>query len=219
MQRNIVMLGIQGSGKGTQADRIAERLGIPTISTGKLFRAEIDQKTDLGREISDYMGRGDRVPSELTNRVMGERLGEDDTVNGVIIDGYPRAVDEAEALDQTLAKLGRKVTHVIFIDVTDSVAMKRLEGRMVCSNPKCETNYHIEFNPPKKDPNRCDRCGSPLVKRHDDVPEAIKRRMELYHKDTKPLIDYYRTRGVLVDINGEQDIHEVEAEINGVLGI
>lgn len=215
--RNIVMLGVQGSGKGTQADRISARYEIPTISTGKLFRAEIERNTGLGREISSIIKKGELVPAAMINQMMGERLSEEDTVNGVIVDGYPRTLEQAQALDDIMSGLSRQVTHVLYIKISDEEAVRRLSGRRVCSNNKCEANYHVEFNPPKKDPNRCDRCGSALMQRADDNPEAIGRRLELYHKDTAPLVDFYKKKGTLHEVDGQQPIPDVEAVINGIL--
>ncbi len=216
---NILILGAQGSGKGTQAERLSAKLGIPTVSVGHLFRGEIDNNTGLGHEIVAYMSRGDRVPSDIVNQLMRGRLDEEDTVNGVILDGYPRTFDQKDVLDQIFAGLGRQLTHVIYLNVADQESMRRLSGRWVCSNTKCEENYHVTFNPPKKDPSKCDKCGSPLIQREDDKPEAIARRLELYHKDTQPLIDHYRTRGILYEINGEQPIAKVESDIAAALGI
>ncbi len=217
--QNILILGPQGSGKGTQAERLAARLGVPTISVGNLFRAEIDKNTGLGKSIVGYIDRGDRVPDDIVNQLMTERLGEDDMANGVILDGYPRSASQKDSLDAIFASLDRKLTHVVYIKVSDEESMRRLSGRWVCSNTKCEENYHAQFNPPKNDPNRCDKCGSPLVQRDDDKPDAIKRRLELYHKDTQPLIEEYRTRGIIYEIDGGQPIPKVEADINAAFGI
>jgi len=216
---NILMLGAQGSGKGTQSERLSAKLGIPTISVGHLFRGEIDKNTGLGRTIVSYMDRGDRVPSDIVNQLMSGRLAEDDTMAGVILDGYPRTFDQKDELDKIFAEHGRQLTHVIYLKVPDETSLQRLSGRWVCSNTTCEENYHITFNPPKKDPNKCDKCGSPLIQRQDDTPDAIRHRLELYHKDTQPLIDHYRERGILYEVNGEQPIAKVEEDINAALGI
>lgn len=216
---NILMLGAQGSGKGTQSERLSAKLGIPTISVGHLFREEIDRNTGLGRTIVSYMERGDRVPSDIVNQLMLGRLDEEDTVNGVILDGYPRTFEQKDELDRIFGEHGRQLTHVIYLNVPDEVSLQRLSGRWVCSNTKCEENYNVQFNPPKKDPNHCDKCGSPLIQRDDDKPDAIRHRLELYHKDTQPLIDHYRTRGILYEIDGTQPIPQVEGAINAALGI
>ncbi len=217
---NILMLGVQGSGKGTQSERLSAKLGIPTISVGHLFRTEIDKQTGLGREIMSYIEKGDRAPDMMVNQLMLGRLEEEDTGNGCILDGYPRTFDQKDQLDKIFAENGgRKLTHVIYLSVPDAVSLDRLSGRWVCSNTKCEENYHVTFNPPKGDPNKCDKCGSQLIQRDDDKPEAIKHRLELYHKDTQPLIDHYRQRGILYEIDGSQPIAKVESDINGALGI
>lgn len=210
---NVVIMGPQGSGKGTQADKLAERLGVPTVSTGRLFRAEMEKNTGMGRALGEYVKRGDRVPSDMVNQVMHERLAEEDAAIGIIIDGYPRTLEQAEQLDEIMTKLDRQVTHAVYLELTDAEAVRRLSGRRVCSNPKCELNYHVDFNPPKADPNLCDRCHSPLVQRQDDVPDVIRRRLELYHRDTEPIIDFYERRGLLHRVDGSKPIDEVAAKI------
>lgn len=214
---NILMLGAQGSGKGTQSERLSAKLGIPTISVGHLFRGEIDKNTGLGRTIVAYMERGDRVPSDIVNQLMAGRLAEDDTVSGVILDGYPRTFDQKDELDKIFAEHERQLTHVIYLKVLDEVSMTRLSGRWICS--KCEANYHVTLNPPKGDPSKCDRDGAALIQRDDDKPEAIKHRLELYHQDTQPLIEHYRERGILYEIDGSQPIAKVEQDLNAALGI
>lgn len=215
---DILMLGSQGSGKGTQAERLSEKLGIPTISIGKLFRAEIDRGTGLGAEIESYIAKGDRVPSEIVDQLMRGRLAEEDAAGGTILDGYPRTFGQKDVLDQIFAEHQRALTHVVYLRITDEEALRRLSGRLVCSNVKCEENYHVTFNPPKTE-GICDKCGSPLMQREDDKPDAIRHRIELYHKDTQPLIEHYRERGILKEIDGEKPIAEVEAAINAALGI
>jgi adenylate kinase len=216
---NILLLGAQGSGKGTQSERISAALKIPTISVGHLFRSEIDKGTGLGQEIQSYIDRGDRVPPMIVNQLMTGRLSEDDARNGVILDGYPRTFEQKDVLDKIFAENGTALTHVIYLNVDDEVALRRLSGRRVCSNTKCEENYHVDFNPPKKDPNHCDVCGSVLIHRSDDTPDAIRHRLDLYHKDTQPLIDHYRERGILHEVDGAQAIDKVERDINAALGI
>ncbi|MEY4723452.1 MAG: hypothetical protein RLZZ324_965 [Candidatus Parcubacteria bacterium] len=215
---DILMLGSQGSGKGTQSERMAVKLGIPTVSVGKLFRAEIDRATGLGTEITSYIQKGDRVPPEIVDQLVRGRLGEDDCAGGVILDGYPRTFGQKDVLDAIFAEHGRALTHVIYLRISDEEALKRLSGRMVCSNTKCEANYHVTFNPPKQE-GVCDRCGSALIQREDDKPDAIRHRLELYHADTQPLINHYRERGILKEIDGERTIPEVEAAIDGALGL
>jgi adenylate kinase len=150
---------------------------------------------------------------------MSERLTEPDTANGFIIDGYPRTLDQVEALNAIMAKSGKKVTHVLYINVPDEVSINRLSGRWVCSNLKCEANYHIEYNPPKKEAGKCDVCGSDLIQRADDKPEAIRHRLDLYHKDTTPLIQKYKSDGLLHEINGDQQITKVEQDIAQIFGV
>lgn len=215
----IVMLGPQGAGKGTQADRLALKLGIPTISVGKLFRGEIEKGTGLGRAIGEYVEKGDRVPADMVDQVMTERLTEEDTADGFIVDGYPRTLDQVEQLDKIMASSGKQITHVVYIRVSDDESVRRLSGRWVCSNLKCEANYHIDFNPPKKQAGKCDVCGSDLIQRSDDKPDAIRHRLELYHRDTAPLIEKYRSAGLLREINGEQPIAKVEQDVASIFGM
>lgn len=216
---NILMLGAQGSGKGTQAERLAEKLGVPTVSVGHLFRDEIARKTGLGDAIVKYIEKGDRVPDALVNQLMAGRLTEEDVAGGLILDGYPRTLEQQVVLDKLFAERGRAITHAIYLKLDDDEALKRLSGRWVCSNLGCEENYHETLNPPKKDPRHCDKCGSELIQRDDDKPEAIARRLELYHRDTQPLIDLYRQRGLLVEIEGSQPIERVETAIALALGV
>lgn len=213
---NIIMLGPQGAGKGTQAEFLAEKLEIPTISVGKLFRLEMEKDTGLGQAIGKFVNAGDRVPPDMVDQVMTERLSEEDTEKGLILDGYPRTKDQIANLDKILKELGRAVTHVIYMNVPDEVSLRRLSGRRVCSNLKCEENYHVDFNPPKKDANKCDKCGSPLIQRADDTPEAIKHRLELYHQDTEPIVAYYRGLGLLHEVDGTKSIRGVREDIEGI---
>jgi adenylate kinase len=217
---NILMLGPQGSGKGTQSEKLSAKLGIPTVSVGHLFRTEIDKGTGLGMKIKGYTDKGDRVPSLIVNQLMLGRLEEEDVAKGVILDGYPRTVHQAEHLDEIFEMHGgRALTHVIYINVPDAVSQERLSGRWICSNTKCEANYHEKHNPPKNVAGKCDVCGSPLTQRADDRPDAIAKRLELYHKDTQPLIDVYKAKGILIEINGDQPIDKVEADIAKALGV
>lgn len=217
---NIVMLGPQGSGKGTQADLLSSRLGIPAISTGRLFRAEIEKKTGLGRAIAEYVGRGDIVPADIVDQAISERISETDALMGFILDGFPRTIEQAEALDRIMADAGnRRVTDALLIDISDDEAVRRLSGRRVCSNKSCEASYHVEFHPPQKDPDKCDRCGSPLVQRDDDTPDVIRHRLDVYHSDTEPVISRYRELGLLREIDGGRPITDVEEEIVRVLGV
>jgi adenylate kinase len=216
---NIVIFGPQGSGKGTQGDRISKKLGIPDISSGALFRAEVDRNTGMGREIAQYITSGQLVPSDLVRQVIKDRLTEQDTLEGTIFDGYPRTVEQAESLDEILTALGRQITHVVYLDLSDEEAVRRLSGRRVCPNDRCRLSYHVEFKPPTKDKDHCDRCGSVLAQRQDDVPEAIKQRLDVYHKDTSPLLDFYKQRGIVFKIDGSQTIDKVEKDINFIFKV
>lgn len=209
---DIVMIGPQGSGKGTQSTHLAQTLGMPHISLGTLFRAEVQAGTDVGQEITGYINRGDIVPSQIASAVLSQRLSKGDATNGVILDGFPRTLEQADMLDNILGPLGRKLAHVVYLNVSDDEAMKRLSGRRVCTNTSCERNYHLEYNPPKT-PDVCDNCGGPLAQRKDDNPEAIKHRLELYHSETSPLIALYKGLGLLREIDGQRTIDAVQADI------
>ncbi|HTM68567.1 MAG TPA: adenylate kinase [Candidatus Binatia bacterium] len=214
---DIVMLGPQGSGKGTQSSALSEKLGLPHISLGTLFRTEVQDGTDIGREIKGYIERGDIVPAAIASSVITSRLSKGDAANGVILDGFPRTLEQADMLDNILGQLGRKLAHVIYLNVSDDEALKRLSGRRVCTNTACERNYHLEYHPPVK-PGVCDRCGSPLAQRKDDTPEAIKHRLSLYHSETAPLIALYIGTGLLREIDGQRTIDAVQADILSAVG-
>ncbi len=215
---NIIIMGPQGSGKGTQAERLSKRLGVPAVSTGALFRAEVERNTGMGREIAPFLQKGERVPSDLVRQVVFDRMSEQDTRVGVILDGYPRTTEQAETLDEIMTKLERHITHVLFLDLSNEEAIRRLGGRRVCSNDKCRLSYHIEFKKPLTQ-DKCDRCGSPLKQRQDDVPEAITRRLELFHNDTRPLLDFYKPRGIVSMIDGSGPMADVELAVNNALGL
>jgi adenylate kinase len=207
----VVMMGPQGAGKGTQADLLSKRIGAPHVSMGNLLRAEIKADTEIGRQIGDILKRGDLVPVEVTETVLERRFagGPD---RGFILDGYPRSPEQLEQLRRVLERLGKRLDHAVLINITDEEALKRLTGRRVCSNVDCELNYHAEYNPPKVD-GVCDRCGSVLKIRKDDKPEAIRRRLELYHDETVKLIDVYRKWEILREIDGMHGIQEVADSI------
>jgi adenylate kinase len=216
---NIVMLGPQGSGKGTQAELLSTRLNIPTISSGSLFRLEVEKKTDLGKLIAKFTEAGEFVPWEIAEQIINQRLSEPDTSHGLILDGFPRNVEQAKALAKIFEKTKRQLTDVIYIKISEEEALRRLSGRRVCLNKKCEAIYHIEFNQPRGNIEKCDRCGSDLVQRADDTPEAIRRRLDLYQRETAPLIDFYKQCGILREINGEQSVVQVAESIASVLRI
>ncbi len=210
----IIMLGAPGAGKGTQAKRIAEKYGIPHISTGDIFRANIKNGTELGKEAKKYMDEGQLVPDELTVRILLDRVADPDCRNGYVLDGFPRTIPQAEVLTKELEKLGEKVDFAIDVDVPDENIINRMSGRRACL--KCGATYHLEYLKPAKD-GICDKCGSELVLRDDDKPETVKKRLGVYHEQTQPLIDYYTKAGVLHTVDGTKDPDEVFEAIVGIL--
>ena len=210
----IIMLGAPGAGKGTQAKLIAEKYGIPHISTGEIFRANIKEGTELGKEAKQYMDKGELVPDELTVRILLDRVGRDDCKNGYVLDGFPRTIPQATVLDNEVAKLGEKIDYAIDVEVPDENIIRRMGGRRAC--PKCGATYHVEHIPPKKE-GICDTCGSELVLRDDDKPETVKSRLEVYHKQTQPLIDHYSKQNILRTVDGTKDMKEVFANIEKLL--
>lgn len=206
----IIMLGAPGAGKGTQAKLIAEKYGIPHISTGDIFRANIKEGTDLGKEAKGYMDKGQLVPDDLTVRILLDRVSKDDCSKGYVLDGFPRTIPQAEVLDTEVARLGESIDFAIDVDVPDENIIRRMSGRRACL--KCGATYHIEHIPPKKE-GICDTCGSELVLRDDDKPETVKKRLEVYHTQTQPLIDYYSKQNILRTVDGTRDMQEVFADI------
>ena len=198
----IIMLGAPGAGKGTQAKMIADKYGVPHISTGDIFRANIKNGTELGMEAKKYMDQGLLVPDELTVRILLDRVAQDDCKNGYVLDGE-------------LTKLGDHIDYAINVDVPDENIVKRMSGRRACLT--CGATYHIEHVPPKKE-GICDVCGSELVLRDDDKPETVKQRLEVYHTQTQPLIDYYTKEGILKEVDGTQDLQKVFDDITAILG-
>lgn len=212
---HVVIIGPQGSGKGTQAGLVAERFGLVHIATGDLFRQLMTRDDELAREVRSYYDRGALVPDELTLRVLLQRLDELETLptsqyRGALLDGFPRNLAQAEALDRVLAERGDTIVAVLHLVVPRDVLIERLSGRLVCR--QCGASYHLRFNPPRE-VGRCDRCGGELVQRSDDTPEAIARRLETYAQQTAPLLDYYRVRGLVVDIDGDRPIEAVTETI------
>ncbi len=203
---NIILLGAPGSGKGTQAERLCEKLELTHVATGDLFRENLRNETELGRLAKKYMDKGILVPDELTVAMVRSRLARPDVEQGVIFDGFPRNLVQAEALADSLAEMGQKVNLVAYIRVSDDEIVSRLSGRLICRN--CQASYHIRFNPPKV-AGVCDVCGGELYQRADDNPETVRTRLEIYKNQTAPLIEYYDAAGVLVEINGEGDLNEV----------
>ena len=211
----IIMLGAPGACKGTQAKMIADKYGVPHISTGDIFRANIKNGTELGMEAKKYMDQGLLVPDELTVRILLDRVAQDDCKNGYVLDGFPRTIPQAEVLDSELTKLGDHIDYAINVDVPDENIVKRMSGRRACLT--CGATYHIEHVPPKKE-GICDVCGSELVLRDDDKPETVKNRLNVYREQTQPLIDFYTEKGVLKTVDGTVPMEEVFAAITAILG-
>ncbi|HOQ08647.1 MAG TPA: adenylate kinase [Syntrophomonadaceae bacterium] len=211
---NVILMGPPGAGKGTQADLIKANFPIPHISTGDMFRDAVSKGTDLGKEAKKYMDSGQLVPDEVTIGIVEERLAQDDCKKGFLLDGFPRTVKQAEALDRALAQIGKKVEAAIDIYVPEDVLVERISGRISCKN--CKAVYHLTFNPPAK-AGVCDKCGGELVQRSDDQGEAVKKRLEVYAEQTNPLIEYYEKQGTLHRIDGNRNTMEVFADIKKVM--
>lgn len=211
----IIMLGAPGAGKGTQAKKIAEKYQIPHISTGDIFRANIKNGTELGKKAKQYMDQGALVPDELTCDLVMDRIQQDDCKNGFVLDGFPRTIPQAEALDAALGKINEKMDYAIDVDVPDENIVNRMSGRRACLN--CGATYHLISIPPKVE-GICDRCGSEIVLREDDKPETVQKRLKVYHEQTQPLIDYYKNQGILKSVDGTQPMDEVFKAIVTILG-
>ena len=211
----IIMLGAPGAGKGTQAKMIAEKYSIPHISTGDIFRANIKNGTELGKEAKKYMDQGLLVPDELTVKILLDRVAQPDCTNGYVLDGFPRTIPQAEVLDKALNELGDQIDYAINVEVPDENIIRRMGGRRACLN--CGATYHIEHIPPKAE-GICDTCGKELVLRDDDKPETVKNRLEVYHNQTQPLIEFYSAKGVLKNVDGTVDMKDVFAAITAILG-
>ena len=211
----IIMLGAPGAGKGTQAKMIAEKYSIPHVSTGDIFRANIKNGTELGKQAKEYMDAGKLVPDELTVKILLDRVAQDDCKDGYVLDGFPRTIPQAEVLEDALNKLGDKIDYAINVDVPDENIVRRMSGRRACL--KCGAPYHIEHIPPKQE-GICDTCGSELVLRDDDKPETVLNRLKVYHDQTQPLIDFYTERNVLKSVDGTRDMKEVFDAIIAILG-
>lgn len=211
---NLVLLGPPGSGKGTQGERLQEDLRLPYYATGDILRAAVRDETELGRSAKEYMDRGDLVPDEVIVGVIAERIASSEALDGFILDGFPRTTPQAEALDAKLSELGRGVTAVLLIEVSDDEVVRRLGGRRTCvANGHV---FHVEFEPPEQE-GVCDIDGSELLIRDDDKPEVIRKRLETYHEKTEPLVSYYDGRGVLRGIGGEAPADEVAEQIRRTL--
>jgi adenylate kinase len=214
-ERNLILLGAPGAGKGTQAQRLAVRFGIPQISTGDMLRAARREGTPLGKKAEEYMNKGALVPDEVVIGLVEERLGKPDAKAGFILDGFPRTIPQAEALDGVLKKLGRDRIRVVDVNVPETTLIERLGGRLSC--PKDGASYHVKFTPPQKE-GVCDTCGTALITRADDKPEAISQRLREYHEKTAPLADYYKKGGVLKSIDGVGELDLVLDRIVRALG-
>ncbi|MCI9072468.1 MAG: adenylate kinase [Lachnospiraceae bacterium] len=211
----IIMLGAPGAGKGTQAKMIAEKYGIPHVSTGDIFRANIKNGTELGMEAKKYMDQGLLVPDELTVKILLDRVAQEDCQKGYVLDGFPRTIPQAEVLDKALAELGEEIDYAVNVDVPDENIVKRMSGRRACL--ACGATYHIEHIPPKQE-GVCDNCGQSLVLRDDDKPETVQNRLKVYHDQTQPLIDFYTAKGVLRTVDGTVDMKDVFEAIVSILG-
>lgn len=211
----IIMLGAPGAGKGTQAKKIAAKYNIPHISTGDIFRANIKNGTELGKKAKTYMDQGLLVPDELVVDLVVDRVNQEDCENGYVLDGFPRTIPQAEALTKALAAMGQKVDYAIDVDVPDENIVRRMSGRRACVG--CGATYHIVYAPTQKE-GICDTCGGELILRDDDKPETVQKRLNVYHEQTQPLIDYYTEAGILRTVDGTVDIEDVFQSIVNILG-
>lgn len=211
----IIMLGAPGAGKGTQADKICAKYNIPHISTGDIFRANIKNNTELGQKAKSYMDKGELVPDELVVDLVVDRIKADDCTNGYVLDGFPRTIPQAEALDAALAAINDKVDYAINVEVPDENIINRMSGRRACV--ACGATYHVVHIPTKVD-GVCDKCGADLILRDDDKPETVKNRLNVYHEQTQPLIDYYTAKNVLHEVDGTKAMEDVFSSIVSILG-
>ena len=212
---NIILIGPPGAGKGTQATRMIDRLKVPQISTGDMFRAAVKEGTPMGKKAKEYMDKGALVPDDVVNGVVKERFQKPDCKKGFILDGFPRTLEQAKALDGLLKDLSTKLDHVVVIEVPDDYLVKRLTGRRTCRG--CNYMHHIEFDPPKK-AGVCDKCGGELYQRDDDQEATIRSRLTTYHGQTKPLIEYYGKQAIVRKIDGTKSMEQVQAAIKTAIG-
>ena len=212
--KSIILIGPQGSGKGTQASLISESYGLPHVSTGDLFRKNIAEKTALGNKLAEFINKGELVPNDLTLEILKDRLLQDDCKDGFLLDGYPRNKAQAVALNELFAEMELPLTNVIVLDIPRQLVFERLEGRRTC--PICNRVYHVRYNPPKIE-GICDEDGGKLYQRDDDTAEAINKRLDIYYSETEPIIDFYREQNVVSDIDATLDISEVFARVQEVL--
>jgi len=207
---NLILMGLPGAGKGTQAEKINVKYNIPHISTGDMFRLAIKEGTELGNKAKEYMDQGNLVPDEVTIGIVRERLAKDDCSNGFLLDGFPRTIAQAEALQELLADMNETIDYVIHVDVPEEKLVERLTGRRIC--PTCGATYHVKYNPPKVE-GKCDHDGSELIQRDDDKADTVKNRLAVNIEQTKPLLDFYEDKGYLVSVNGDQEIDQVFEDI------
>src|SRR5438270_11492690 len=211
---NLILFGPPGAGKGTQAERLRSDFQVPYIATGDMLRENVREGTELGKQAQGYMNAGSLVPDDVIIAMVTERLQEEDARDGFILDGFPRTIEQADALDRQLSELGRRITAVLLLDVPDDEVVRRLSGRRVCV--KAGHNYHVEFDPPKHE-GICDQDGSRLIQRDDDKPDVIRNRLEVYHSKTTPVIDYYDEQGLLRRIDGTREPADVHDHIRAVI--
>ncbi len=212
---NIILIGPPGAGKGTQAKRMIDRLGVPQVSTGDMFRAAVKEGSPMGLKAKEYMDKGALVPDEVVIGVVAERFQKPDCKKGFILDGFPRTLDQAKALDGLLGKMGSKLDHVVVIEVPDDYLVERLTGRRTCKG--CGYMHHIKFDPPKKD-GVCDKCSGELYQRDDDQETTIRQRLQTYHDQTSPLIDYYSKKAIVRKIDGTKSMEDVQGAIKTAIG-
>ena len=210
----IIMLGAPGAGKGSQASRIANEYKLPHISTGDIFRANLKEETELGKQAKSFMDKGELVPDDITIAMLLNRIHEEDCKNGYILDGFPRTIPQAEALKEALAKEGEKIDLALDVEAPDNLIIKRMTGRRTC--PNCSAIYHIETLKPKKE-GICDLCGSELIQRKDDNEETVKNRLKIYHEMTEPLISYYKKENVLEEIDGTENLDKVFETVKEII--
>ncbi|WP_112179316.1 MULTISPECIES: adenylate kinase [Paraliobacillus] len=208
---NLILMGLPGAGKGTQADKIVEKYQVPHISTGDMFRLAIKEGTDLGKEAKSFMDQGELVPDEVTIGIVRERLSKPDCDKGFLLDGFPRTIAQAEALDNLLSEMKRSLDFVLHVDVPQDKLIERLTGRRIC--PTCGATYHVDFNPPQNE-GLCDNDGATLIQREDDRPETVSKRLEVNVQQTQPMLDFYHDKGYLVSIDGLQEISKVFEDID-----
>src|SRR6056297_684737 len=216
MQMRLILLGPPGAGKGTQAEGIKKEFNIPHISTGDIFRENIKNNTKLGKKAQEFMNKGLLVPDELVVNLVKDRLSKKDCEEGFLLDGFPRTIEQAKALDKELEKMDQKLDKAINIVVSEDILVERIVGRRICKN--CKATYHIKFNPPKQE-GICDKCGGELYQRDDDKEETVQNRIKVYNEETQPLVEYYENKDLILNINGEQEINKVlEDIINNLKG-